>query len=282
MARLPVHLSAGLFVLALAAPLPAQPTAGTDPAHTGGTPEAGTAPRSERGGSRWQRRAAARQADAPRPTGVTSTEEAVIQSAGFLYFHPDIRFRNLGMKAYDDGFENDALTYFKRAAHYADKASQAMVAEMYLKGIGTAPDPARAYAWMDLAAERGYPAFVALREHYWSLLDAAQRERALELGLPLFERYQDTVAKPRLEGQLRRGRRQMTGSRVGFRGALQITMAGPNGLPITVTGDQYYADRFWRPEAYWAWQDEIWQAPLRGRVDVLPLRRVDEDEARRD
>ncbi|MGY6518662.1 MAG: tetratricopeptide repeat protein [Lysobacteraceae bacterium] len=222
-------------------------------------------------------------ASEPAPqTGLDPYQQAILANGGFLYYHPDMRFRNLGFKAFEDGFHGDALNYFKRAAEYADKASQAMVAEMYFKGTGVGRDPSRAYAWMDLAAERGYPGFVALREHYWAQLDEDQRERAIEVGQEIYARYEDEVAKPRLEATLRRGKRQITGSRVGFRGSLEIQMAGPDGLPISVTGDQFYDDRYWEPEAYWAWQDEVWQAPLRGRVDVLPLRRVDEDEARRD
>jgi len=239
----PLMLRPALVVLLAAAPLVATVHASTDPA-----------PRSE----------------------VNVYDGAVLASGGFLHYHPDMRFRGLGFRAFEDGYLEDAAMYFRRAARFADKASQAMLAEMHFKGIGVARDPAKAYAWMDLAAERGYPGFVALREHYWAQLDAAQRERALAVGRDIYAEFEDEVAKPRLEARMRRGKRQAVGSRLGFRGPMKIEMAGPDGLPITVTGDEYYSERFWEPRAYWAWQDEVWQAPLPGRVDVLPIRGVDD------
>lgn len=200
--------------------------------------------------------------------------DPVVQSEGFLYSHPDINFRRKGLAAFEDGFLGDAVTYFTRSAWHADKASQAMLAEMYWTGNGVPQDRVLAYAWMDLAAERLYPTFLALRERYWAGLDAAERERVIEVGEPLYAEYGDDVAKPRLESALRRGRRAATGSRVGFRAGLRIQLPGPGGAPITVRGDQYYADKYWKPEQYWVWTDEIWSRPPTGRVDVGELERV--------
>lgn len=213
---------------------------------------------------------------AAEPPDGTPTYDPVLLSEGFLSFHPDINNRRMGLKAYQDGFLGDAVTYFTRSARYADKASQAMLAEMHWNGTGVTQDRALAYAWMDLAAERLYPSFLALRERYWAQLDEAERARVLEVGEPLYAEFGDEVAKPRLERQLRRGLRQTTGSRLGFRGALTIEMAGPGGLPITVTGEQYYADKYWKPEHYWEWTDEIWRAPPKGRVDVGELERLEQ------
>lgn len=208
--------------------------------------------------------------EAPKP-------DVVVQAQGFLVYHPDIDFRGKGLRAFQDGFLGDAVTYFTKAARYADKASQAMIGEMHWNGTGVPQDRALAYAWMDLAAERLYPAFLANRERYWQALSEAERERAIEVGLPLYEDYGDDVAKPRLERELRRGQRNITGSRVGLVGALEIRIAGPGGEPISISGDQYYADKYWRAERYWEWTDEIWSAPPKGRVDVGELQRLSEE-----
>lgn len=209
-----------------------------------------------------------------RSEGAPAQADPVLLTEGFLHHHPDIRYRQLGIDAYRDGFKRDAHTLFRKAAWYADKASQAMLAEMYWKGEGVPQDRALAYAWMDLAAERRYPAFLLLRERYWSQLDEAERARALEVGRQIYAEYEDAVAKPRLERKLERGRRQITGSRVGARGALQILIPGPGGMPISVTGEQYYTDKYWQPRDYWRWTDTIWSAPPRGRVDVGELEKV--------
>ncbi|HWS25001.1 MAG TPA: hypothetical protein VN259_00380, partial [Xanthomonadales bacterium] len=96
---------------------------------------------------------------------------AVATSEGFLQYHPDLRWRKIGLERYEQGKFDVALDAFVRSSRYADKGSQAMVAEMYWKGEGTDVDRARAYAWMDLAAERGYKDFLAVREHYWASLN---------------------------------------------------------------------------------------------------------------
>lgn len=218
-------------------------------------------------------------ATAPMPESPVDLDtQTILNSDGFLRYHPDMRHRNEGAKAFQDGFFGDALTHFTQAARYADKASQAMIAEMHFTGTGVPRDRALGYAWMDLAAERAYPAFLALREAYWAALTPEEQARAVDVGQDIYAEFEDAVARPRMERQLVRGKRSMTGSRVGARGNMEIQMAGPGGLPITITGEQFYDDRYWEPREYWAWQDEVWSAPLRGRVDVLPIRQVDDGE----
>ena len=109
---------------------------------------------------------------APDPAHVAAASE------GFLQYHPDLRWRKEGLGHYEDGRLDLALEALKRSARYADKGSQALVAEMYWKGEGTPVDRAAAYAWMDLAAERGYKDFLAVREHYWSELSPEEPNRA--------------------------------------------------------------------------------------------------------
>src|SRR5690606_37219363 len=97
----------------------------------------------------------------------------VMITAGFLKAHPDLRYRLHGLEKYKERDFDDALKFFRRAAFYADKPSQGMVAEMYWRGEGVEQDRALAYAWMDLAAERGYRGFLGLRERYWNALGAS-------------------------------------------------------------------------------------------------------------
>lgn len=197
----------------------------------------------------------------PRPEVLTES---------FLAYHPDLKFRMEGMAALEDGLPEAAFGAFKSAAKYADKASQAAVAEMLWTGKGTAQNRPLAYAWMDLAAERGYQTFIGLREHYWKQLSADEQKLAVEVGGSVYAEYGDAVAKPRIEKKLRQGRGKITGSRVGFVGALQIHIPGPAGW-MKVDGSTYYADHYWRPTDYFAWQDQIWRNPPTGTVDVGPL-----------
>jgi TPR repeat protein len=196
------------------------------------------------------------------------TEDPMLITAGFLSHHQDMKYRLLGMEAYGEQRFEDAMRYFRRASFYADKPSQGMVAEMYWNGAGVDKDPALAYAWMDLAAERGYRGFLGLREKYWDALDEAQRTRAIEEGRAIYARFGDASARPRYEHRLRIGRREMTGSRTGFSGNVKIFLPGPDGMGQQIDGSKFYDERYWDAKKYWAWQDAIWMKPAIGRVDV--------------
>lgn len=193
-------------------------------------------------------------------------------AAGFLTAHPDLRYRLAGIEALDDA-PQDAFGYFQRAAYYADKPSQGMVAEMYWEGRGVARDRALGYAWMDLAAERGYRTFVVHRERYWESLDEADRARAVAAGQGVYARYGDTVAQPRMDAVLRRARRQVTGSRTGMAGNLKIVIPGSLGNQ-TIDASRFYDPTYWDPDRYRQWHDATWMAPRRGRVTVGDVERA--------
>jgi len=218
------------------------------------------------------------------PVGAGAAEETrqrgidpAVLTDGFLGAHPDLRWRNAGIQAYREKDYEMALVYFRRAARYADKPSQAMIAEMYWEGRGVPQDRPIAYAWMDIAAERLYPDLVAFRERYWDALSEAERAVALERGQEILAQYGDEVAKPRLEAVLRRARREVTGSRLGSVGLLEIIpFTGPlAGTGMTLRGEEYYAPRYWEPAEYWRMHDEIWRAPRRGTVEIGDLEKVD-------
>lgn len=206
-------------------------------------------------------------------------KSARVLTEGFLRYHPDIKHRLEGLKHLDDGAPDQAYTEFQRAAKYADKVSQAMVAELLWAGAVDGADRARAYAWMDLAAERGYQVFIAKREQYWAALDADERERAIEVGQEIYAEFGDEVAKPRLERVLKRGRLNITGSRVGFVGALEIQVPGPDGEWIRISGEEYYDDKLWKSGEYFAWQDRTWGGEPIGTVTVGEVNAEDEEAA---
>jgi hypothetical protein len=198
-------------------------------------------------------------------------------TSGFLSAHPDIRWRREGSYSYNRKEYDLAMDQFTRAARYADKPSQAMIAEMYWKGLGVPQDRELGYAWMDLAAERMYPNFVIKRERYWQLLDAGQQRNAIERGQKLLAEYGDDAAKPRLAKLMQRAQRETTGSHLGYvGGGLKITpMTGPlAGTGVTIPAEKYYAAEFWSPQEYFASQDAEWGSPEHGRVDVGELESV--------
>ncbi len=194
------------------------------------------------------------------------------------WYHPDLFGEFTGSRLYAHHDYKGALKYFKIGAYYADKFSELCIGLMYLNGDGTSKDPVAAYAWLDLAAERGYPDFVATRDRVKATLTAAQLAQALELRKTLGERYADSVAKPRMAGQLRLGRMQMTGSHAGFdSGILHANLAGSSnmshcgatpevgGQAVPQAGcgsDSIYAEAYWEPKLYFASRDRQWKAQV--------------------
>ncbi|MER2176072.1 MAG: SEL1-like repeat protein [Stenotrophomonas maltophilia] len=197
--------------------------------------------------------------------------QEIAQTSSFLASHPDLRYRKLAQEAVAGGRLEAARTYFRYGARYADKLSQAALAEMWWDGQGGEQDRALAYAWMDLAAERGTPFLLAVRERYWAALDPAERQRALREGPALYAEYGDPAAQPRLERELRGALRQVTGSRTGRVGGgmeMEVRIAG--GLRARVDPDVYYRDDFWKPADYWQRQARELEHAGRGegKIDV--------------
>lgn len=221
------------------------------------------------------------------PGAIAKGIDDLLGSNDFRTYHPDMDNRNAGLEAYRRGKFEQSATYFRRAARYADKASEAMLAMMYWKGEGVATNRPLAYAWMDLAAERGYPSLLVMRENYWRQLGPAEQAQAIDAGQAVYAEFADSVAKPRLAAELRRGLSEATGSHTGFVGTLAIHVPtssdknlaasiGNAGLP----GDQYYAPQLWNAMEYFAAQDAAWNAPRRtGHVNVGPLEQLRSDNA---
>jgi hypothetical protein len=212
----------------------------------------------------------------------------VWNSVHFRKAHPDLLHRLNGQAHYEEGEFEQALVEFTEAARFGDKLSQAMLAEIHWDGRGVSVDRSLAYAWMDLAAERGFVAFVAKRERFWQALDATERVRALEVGTTLYETYGDQVALARMQGKLNKGLSGSLAARPGMGGgrgtvilpgkASSVSIIGgvPGAAPMVSGGEQiefgtYYAREFWRLDRYIAWHDGHLDLARRSMVEVGPV-----------
>ncbi len=224
-----------------------------------------------------------------------SAEDALIMSSeSFLVAHPDVKWRRLAQEELKKGRPDYAFNSFVRASRYADKTSQAMVAEMYLLGMGVDKDEELAYVWMDLAAERGWRWLVIKRERIWEGLTPEQQQSAIARGAEVFATYADSVAKRRFENVLKREAGRMTGPRSGADGSAMIVsmydgIAGGSvsqesadgnlgGGGTSVRGDVYYEAKFWDPEEYWAWQDQVFGLEQPGEGQVNAGKRAEQKE----
>lgn len=188
-------------------------------------------------------------------------DPVITRSEGFEAAHPGLMNRRLGLEARQRGEFERARTLFNRAARLGDKPSQAVYAEMLWHGEGGEDDRALAYAWMDLAAELSAPLFLLERERYWHRLDVADRTRALQEGEALYANYGNDALLEDDHARMIRARRNVTGSRLGWVGNLQVCFtphASRGGAyecnATRRQGTDYYQDRYWKPVAYRKWQ----------------------------
>lgn len=202
--------------------------------------------------------------------GFHEDDPNIVQSPAFLRGHPDLLWRNRGIVEYQRRRYADAARHFRDAARYADKPAQAMLAMMLWNGDGIDIDRVQAYAWIDVAAERGYKSFVATRDKFWAALDEDERRSALELGRQLRAEYGDERAKPRLNLDMTRTKNKITGSHLGFAGGLSVLVPGPDGRLHGIPGVLFYQPQYWKPQDYWSWQDRVWELPQE-HVEVGPV-----------
>lgn len=211
---------------------------------------------------------------------------------GFVESHPDLANYRRGLNAYRDGKLEAAYRYFRTASRFADKPSQALVAEMYWYGMGVGQDRPLAYAWMDLAAERGYARLLLLREKYWAAMSETERAEAIRRGESLYEEFGDQVAKRRLSTALRREKSRVVGSRTGYTGNSQVLalMPGtansaasserdetPATLPpiASMAGASFFDPTYWDPEKYFSWREQQWDREFQnGTAEVGPLEQI--------
>jgi TPR repeat protein len=216
---------------------------------------------------------AAASANVAAQVGATTERDEVAQTLEAMknastWGHPDLFGMTTGMRRYAHHQYTDALHYFEIGARYADKLSQLSIGLMHLNGAGTPKNPVLAYAWLDLAAERGYPSFVATRDELKAKLSAAQLGEAAAIRAALARRYGDAVAKPRMAVELRLDRMQITGSRTGFdSGVVQIgehcgaaLIIGGRAVPQIGCGafNPFLQKDNWVPDLYFAARDREW------------------------
>ena len=104
---------------------------------------------------------------------------------------------------------------------------------MSWNGDGIQADRVQAYAWIDLAAEHGYPSFLATREKFRASLNENERRRAADLGKELHAKYGDEYAKKRLDLAMMREKIKLAGSQLGRMGAFARSPTRCSGARAT-------------------------------------------------
>jgi uncharacterized protein len=184
--------------------------------------------------------------------------------------HPNERHRLYAQVATADGRLSDAVKLFRIAARYADKYSQLRLALIYWQGTGVAQDRVEAYIWADLAAERGYPLFLAIREQMWRELSPEQQAAALQRGPAAHAQFGDAIAKQRFKWKLARSASRAHAKRIE---GVQVS----SGKWLRGAVDSFEEQEAWKlayapsrvePDQYWAIEDRIMTKGVGSTVTV--------------
>jgi TPR repeat protein len=177
---------------------------------------------------------------------------------------PDTSRHNPGLHAYVEATRlyeraeySEAYRTYRQSARWGNKLSQFNIGTMYYNGIGVSRDAARAWAWIELSAERGYPQLVNAADEIWRELDEQGRERARRvLTSELQPQYADAVALPRTQRYVNRRYRAATGSRLGGGAPSNPLLIQPRDDHTTI-GDVFYDPNAWHLER-WLEQEAAW------------------------
>ncbi len=151
--------------------------------------------------------------------GPAQTQEITSELEPLIEHVTSYRFLVRGIEATESGNAGLAHDSFVRAARDANKIAQFKLGLMYLEGYRGSSDPERAWAWLELSAERDYPKFRELADQMWLTLNESEQATAQQiLQEELRPTFGDEVAVPRVAAEMRRKFRRQTGSRAGYGG----------------------------------------------------------------
>jgi len=191
---------------------------------------------------------------------------------------PGTHFLERGNRFFEQQDYAAAARYYRLAAHWADKLAQFNLGILYVNGDGVARDPLRGWAWIRLAAERGYPKYARVANDLWARFDAEQRRAAQAIvDEELEPEYGDAVAIERTVREMRREREQAVGggSRVGVNRTLYVT--GRDGQ--WTRGGQFYDPARWDFRQIVAFETRLQRALGGGEVILRDFKTIDDDEA---
>lgn len=108
---------------------------------------------------------------------LTAGSAASAQMFNFAEHTPGYRSLAEGNRFYENGGYFNAHQRFEKAACWAEKMAQHNLGVMGYSGEGVERDPARAWAWFQLSAERDYPEFVGIANAVRDELDPDAHRR---------------------------------------------------------------------------------------------------------
>ncbi len=128
---------------------------------------------------------------------------------------PDRILLAKGMKAYQDGYNQSAMTKFKQSAAFGNSKAQELIGLMHIKALGVPRDWARGYAWLKLSAMDETNEHKQLRDAIFAKLSAEEKQQSSQIYHELLKDYDASQVLKRRSRWVAKQMHTATGSRTG-------------------------------------------------------------------
>ncbi len=161
------------------------------------------------------------------PNFVISTQMRMDRDGNLI--EPDRLFMGEAIRAYNNGANQSAFSYFKKAAALGNALSQRYIGLMYINALGVEKDMIKGYAWLKLAALDGTSRNKDLKQQVFNLLTQEQISQSEVAYKQVKQDYGSIAALTRRDRWVRKQKMKMTGSRAGSLVFAPISYDSPRG-----------------------------------------------------
>jgi hypothetical protein len=152
---------------------------------------------------------------------------------------PDKFFLIQALKSYQDGYNQSALTNFKKAAAFGNSVAQKYIGLMYIKALGVPRDWSTGYAWIKLAALDNTSENNILENKILKLLNPEELQKSKDAYEKLMLHYDQASALKRRDTWVRKQSNKMVGSYISNKTS-NIYSYKPDGRIISTNSSMGY------------------------------------------
>jgi TPR repeat protein len=145
--------------------------------------------------------------------------------------NPDQVLVAKAIKAYQQGYNGDAISKFKQAAAFGNSDAQMYVGLMYLKALGVSQNWAKGYAWIKLAALDQTKKHVQLKDSVYKQLKPEERLQSQNEYQIIEKDYNSLETLKRRDRWVHRQKLKATGTRTGSQ-TVNVQSQSINGVKL--------------------------------------------------